>query len=1258
MKRVYLLIALLFIPLFAGRISKTITFSQNDFLFEKVDSDDKVIYDKVTLKGEIHTQEIGNPLLPVKSINFLIPAHAEVVKVEVISKDESTLSGSFNIYPAQKPFPCSRHELWEFTPPNKEVYASDKPYPAESFKSYASGVKSGFRIAGIDIYPLHYIPAQQKLILTRSITIELEYAEGVHVVPSLTELQHTVFAKEVRALVTNPENIAVFSPQIRQGMDGIDEVNYVIVTTSALASSFQDLATWRTKQGWKTEVKTTSWIYNNYSGYDNPERIRNFLKDYFANKGLIWVLIGGDADVVPVRLAAYPTDLYYSDLDGTWDANGNHQYGERSDSVDVYADVFVGRLPCDDTTDVANYLSKINTYEKTPPTGYLKKILLPSVWIFAYTWHGREVNNVIAAYTPSDWLDAKLEDPSRHETRDSLNQGYQFCHIAAHGYTNGVGFCSDFGETIFNTSDVFGLTNGTKYNIMNSFACAAGRFDQYDCIAEALVNQYPGACVATIMNARSVYSNAANFSIRFYDFVFSPDTLEIGQCHARTKDYYRNNILSSNYWRLAGFVLTLFGDPALPMWKNVPTTMSVSYPSTIPTGNQSVNISVTNSGRPVSNALVCLYKQGQVHERGYTNASGSITLNVSPVSSGTMFITVTARDCYPFEGTIQVGSGTYPELIYQGVSVIGGNGNGVLEPGETADLVVTLKNIGKTTAYNVTSTLSTSSSYITVNDGSGNFGTINPNASKSNSADPYKITASGSTPVGASISFNIHVVAGTYTKDLPFTLVIGGSSAKKDYYLWNPDITPAPGENMHTILGNLGYNGDYGTSLAEDLTQYKSVLVSVGMYPKNYLIKADSPEAARLVDYLEHHNGRVYLEGGDVWYYDPLYQGGYDFGPLFGINATADGSRDLGPVLGKTGTFTKNMDFNYGGENWWVDHIDPTGTGFVILYDGDNDYNCGVANDAGSYKTVGTSFELGLLTDANAPSTRAVLLDSIMKFFGAEGTTPPPAFSDDFDDGNCNGWTISGLWHVTSHRSNSPSYSLAYNKESDHTYNTGANTSGKAKFTVELPESPVLEFSHCYWTENGRVDPYDVCWVVLYDGSYHVVKHWDSRDPNVTTWTEVSLDLSAYSGTVDIMFYFNSIDKLYNSYEGWYIDDVVVKTLGAGETAEAPESSSEQGSPMLELPEVYSMCQQPNPFTTVTRISYALPYTTSVNLAIYNSVGQIVKQLVNKKMAPGYYDVVWDGTDNTGRKVSAGIYFCSIECRDGFKDIKKIILLK
>ncbi len=307
----------------------------------------------------------------------------------------------------------------------------------------------------------------------------------------------------------------------------------------------------------------------------------------------------------------------------------------------------------------------------------------------------------------------------------------------------------------------------------------------------------------------------------------------------------------------------------------------------------------------------------------------------------------------------------------------GGNGNNQLEPGETANLLITLKNQGGVQATNTNGLLRTSDPYITINDSTTTFGNIAPDSQKTNNADPFNITASDSTPTGHTVQFELIVTANDYNDTLNFDIMVG----TKDYYVWNPDPTPSPGQQIDSILTALGYSGDYGTSLASDLTKYKSVFVCVGVYSNSYMIRENSPEASALADYLQNQHGRMYLEGADVWYWDPNH-GGYNFNPLFAINPTDEGTNDMGPVVGQSGRFTAGMNFNYNGENNYMDHISPTGNGFLIFVDGDNNYDCGVAHDAGDYRTVGTSFELGGLVDGSPPSTRAALLDSIMHFFG------------------------------------------------------------------------------------------------------------------------------------------------------------------------------------------------------------------------------------------------------------------------------------
>ncbi len=114
-----------------------------------------------------------------------------------------------------------------------------------------------------------------------------------------------------------------------------------------------------------------------------------------------------------------------------------------------------------------------------------------------------------------------------------------------------------------------------------------------------------------------------------------------------------------------------------------------------------------------------------------------------------------------------------PNLTYQHTTVTGGNGNGVLDPGETANLIVTLRNEGLVDATGITSQLTTASPYITINDNSGNYPSMAINDTANNLADPYNVTASASTPYGSSVLFNQIVHSGLYNDTLSFNVTVG-----------------------------------------------------------------------------------------------------------------------------------------------------------------------------------------------------------------------------------------------------------------------------------------------------------------------------------------------------------------------------------------------------------------------------------------------------------------------------------------------------
>jgi len=101
-------------------------------------------------------------------------------------------------------------------------------------------------------------------------------------------------------------------------------------------------------------------------------------------------------------------------------------------------------------------------------------------------------------------------------------------------------------------------------------------------------------------------------------------------------------------------------------------------------------------------------------------------------------------------------------------------------------------------------------------------------------------------------------------------------------------------------------------------------------------------------------------------------------------------------------------------------------------------------------------------------------------------------------------------------------------------------------------------------------------------------------------------------------------------------------------------SSAQSGVPdHFELSQNY-----PNPFNPSTMIRYALPYRSIVRIRIYNTLGQLVSQLVSGEQAAGFGEAVWNAT------VPSGMYFYRIEAvsvsnpQIKFVDVKKMLLLK
>ncbi len=102
---------------------------------------------------------------------------------------------------------------------------------------------------------------------------------------------------------------------------------------------------------------------------------------------------------------------------------------------------------------------------------------------------------------------------------------------------------------------------------------------------------------------------------------------------------------------------------------------------------------------------------------------------------------------------------------------------------------------------------------------------------------------------------------------------------------------------------------------------------------------------------------------------------------------------------------------------------------------------------------------------------------------------------------------------------------------------------------------------------------------------------------------------------------------------------------------------------IIEIPTTFALSQNyPNPFNPATTIQYSVPTVSTVKISVYNMLGQEVKTLVNTEQRPGFYSLIWNGTDNNNAPVASGMYIYRIDARaDGkemFTRVKKMILVK
>ncbi|MGA1873055.1 MAG: C25 family cysteine peptidase [Thermoplasmatota archaeon] len=630
----------------------------------------------ISKEGMDTTTIPGEPLVPISVHSFVLDPYSTEIYVDLISSVSSVIPapGPLLGVPEQVPISMPRE-----IPPSEADILLDGP-----IRALSSGYIRGYKVQDIAFQPV--VPRQDGFleVFTRiEGVIRFQAPAGMERTDSM-QRPTSAFRSYLEGRIENPDDLDRFMARPFFSQIGSplkqEDVQYVIVTDSSkVGDHLQKIRDWKQKKGVPARIVEMSFIKSNYNGTDDQEKVRNFLKDAVATWGVEYVLLGGDISVVPyrstyVKSGSYTesdcaADLYYSDLDGSFNADNDTTYGEVSDSVDLRPDVIVGRAPAQTQSEMDTFVTKTLRYEIDPLTGYLDNMTLAGEYLDANTNSSLGMDLIKNSLLPSNVNATSLYDSAKG-VFGNLNRPNFMGQVDL-----GLSYAFHSGHSNYNVMSVGTASNGYMYSsnipaysgdyrigVMNSIGCIANRFSINDCIGELHVKESDGGSVVFIGNSRygwyAPYSpgNGASevYMRRMATELFSNGNNNMGAHFALAKDAYTGWAGSDNAYRWIQMALNMMGEPEMQVRTAEPSVLNITLPANIGRSYPDFYIDVKDAnGSPVKDVLVCLQQSGY-YSYNLSQSNGRAYFNFSTSSYDRVNVTATGYNFLPFTGNISI----------------------------------------------------------------------------------------------------------------------------------------------------------------------------------------------------------------------------------------------------------------------------------------------------------------------------------------------------------------------------------------------------------------------------------------------------------------------------------------------------------------------------------------------------------------------------------------------------------------------------